>query len=154
MGVSIEVTIKSLVNEYLDTTKVFDKVLQEFRELHAGVLAQKNKNPNLNFVDVKEDILNLFKSQQKSALIMKDAEAYLNRLSILKTLADLSEINLGLSEEDADLLERASKAVNIFYTSRNGNLVELNPELVETFTKTITEKYSSDEKLQEILNNI
>lgn len=154
MAVSVDITIKSLVNEYLDTTKVFDKVLQEYKGLHAGLLEQKSKNPNLSFIDVKEDILNLFKSQQKSALIMKDAEAYLNRLSVLKTIADLSDINLELSDEDKDLLDRVSKSVNIFYTSRNGNLVELNPELVETFTKSITEKYSSDEKLQEILNNI
>lgn len=154
MGVSIENVIKGLVNEYLDTTKVFDKVLQEYKVLHAGVLDQKSKNPNLSITDIKEEVLNLFKSQQKSALIIKDAEAYLNRLSVLKSIADLSEINLGLSEEDANLLTLISKSVNIFYTSRNGNLVELSPELVETFTKTTLEKYSSDDKLQEILNNI
>jgi hypothetical protein len=154
MGVSIENIVKGLVSEYLETTKVFDKVLQEYKGLHAGLLDQKSKNPNLSFVDVKDEILNLFKFQQKSALIMKDAEAYLNRLYVLKSIADLTEMNLDLSEEDANLLNLISKSVNIFYTSKNGNLVELNPELVATFTKTTLEKYSSDDKLQEILNNI
>lgn len=154
MGISIENIIKGLVNEYLETTKVFDKVLQEYKGLHTGLLEQKSKNPNLSFVDVKEEILDLFKFQQKSALIMKDAEAYLNRLYVLKSIADLTEINLDLSEEDSNLLNIISKSVNIFYTSKNGNLVELNQELIDTFTKTTLEKYSSDEKLQEILNNI
>jgi len=59
-----------------------------------------------------------------------------------------------LSEDEKDLLNRIPQAVNIFYTARNGNLVELNPEMINTFTTTTLAKYNTNEKLQEILNNI
>ena len=146
--------VKSLVQEYLETTKVFDSVMQEFNSAYKDLSEYKKSNPEANALDIKEKLLDFFKIQQKGALIMKDAEAYLNRLVVLKTISDFGEIDLGLSEEDLDLLTRATKAVNIFYTSRNGQLVNLQPEVIEEFTSKTLDKYAGDDKLQEMLNKI
>jgi hypothetical protein len=151
---NLETVVKSLINEYLETTKVFDSVMQEFNSAHRNLSEYKKNNPEASALDVKDKLLDFFKIQQKGALIMKDAEAYLNRLVVLKVIADFGSIDLGLSEEDLDLFTRATKAVNIFYTSRNGQLVNLQPEVVEEFTNKTLDKYAGDDKLQELLNKI
>jgi hypothetical protein len=154
MAISTELIIKNLVVEYLETTKVFDRLLQDYKSLHSEVSDYKKSTPDASLLDYKDRILDLLKVQQKGALIMRDAEAYLNRLAVLKTIAGISNIDLGLSEEDADLLNRVSKSVNIFFTSRNGNLVELQPEVIAEFTRNTSEKYGSDIKVQEIFNKL
>lgn len=151
---SVKVILQNLVSEYLDTTKVLDQQLQSFVGAHKELTQYKTDNPDTKAADIKEKLLGVFKMQQQGALLMKDAEAYLNRLVALKIVADFASIDLGLSEEDKDIFERISKSVKLFYTSRNGNLVVLEPEIIDAFTSKTTEKYGTDEKLQELLNNI
>lgn len=150
----LNVIVKNLVSEYLETTKVLDLKLQSFVGAHKELTQYKTDNPDAKASDIKDKLLGVFQMQQQGALMMKDAEAYLNRLVALKIVADFARIDLGLSEEDKDIFERISRSVKLFYTSRNGNLVVLEPEIIDAFTSKTTEKYGTDDKLQEILNNI
>ena len=151
---NFKVILQNLVSEYLETTKVLDNQLQSFVGAHKELTQYKIDNPDAKSSDLKEKLLAVFKMQQQGALMMKDAEAYLNRLVTLKIIADFASIDLELLEEDKDIFERVSQSVKLFYTSRNGNLVVLEPEIIESFTAKTAEKYGTDEKLQELLKNI
>jgi len=150
----INETIKIQVKEYLDTANLLDKRLNEDRIFYDKIKARKKENPDLSFEDVKEDLETLTKKHQRGVLMMKDLESLMNRLTVLHNLAAIEDIDLELSDEDKATLDNVAKVTNLFFSSRNGEIIELQGEIIEKFVNETTDRYITEDNLREQFKNL
>lgn len=150
----INETIKIQVKEYLDTANLLDKRLNEDRIFYDKIKVRKKENPDLTFEDVKEDLETLTKKHQRGVLMMKDLESLMNRLTVLHNLAAIEDIDLELSDEDKATLDNVAKVTNLFFSSRNGEIIELQGEIIDKFVNETTDRYITEDNLREQFKNL
>jgi hypothetical protein len=150
----LENIIVSLTKEYLEVAKIVDSKLMEGGAAHNSLLEYRKANPDVSFEELKPRLVELFKNHQRSTLLMKDVESLVNRLSVLKTLIDLSGIKIDLDEEDQTLLKGVVESSKLFYSAKQGELVPLQEEVINNFLTKTAEKGLTDQSLLEMFNTL
>ena len=153
MGV-LEESIVSMTKEYLAVAKVFDKKLVDMGEKHQAMSAYKKSNPGVKFEDIKKELTELFVGHQTSALLIKDVETLISRLTVLQTLIQLGNIEMELDEDSEFILNNVSKALKLYYTIKDGELEPLQKDVVEAFNSRTTEKLLNEDTLKNLFDNL
>ena len=151
---TINETLKIQVKSYLDTANLLDKKLNEDRQFYEQLKKSKEANPSMEFEEMQSDLETLTRRHQRGVLMMKDLESLMNRLTVISNLAAIGEIDLGLSEEDKSTLENVSKVTNLFFSSNNGEIVDLQKDIIEKFISETATKYITEENLREQFKNL
>lgn len=151
---TINETLKIQVKSYLDTANLLDKKLNEDRQFYEQLKKRKEANPSMEFEEMQSDLETLTRRHQRGVLMMKDLESLMNRLTVISNLAAIGEIDLGLSEEDRSTLDNVSKVTNLFFSSNNGEVVDLQRDIIEKFISETATKYITEENLREQFKNL
>jgi hypothetical protein len=151
---TINETIKIQVKDYLDTANLLDKRLNEDRLFYDQLKNRKKENPEVTFEEMQPDLESLTKRHQRGVLMMKDLESLMNRLTVLHSLSVIAEIDLELPSEYLSTLENVAKVTNLFFSSRNGEIIELQADIIEKFVSETATKYITEETLREQFNNL
>jgi hypothetical protein len=147
--------VKSQIKEYLETSKKLDQELSKNFKKQQDVVEYKKANPTSTFEDMKGLLLEVAYGQQFTTLAIKDLEGLMNRITVLTSLATVMDIDMTfLDPEDTLILENVSQVSRLFYTIKNGELVELQPDIIAKFKETTTEKHLTDDNLKIMFNNI
>jgi flagellar basal body-associated protein FliL len=85
---------------------------------------------------------------------MRDMENVISKLSLLYTLCKLADVDLGLSAENEELINNAAESSRFFFTQKNGELVEAQPEIIASFLEKTAESVLTEEGLQQLFDSI
>jgi hypothetical protein len=147
--------VKNQISEYLETSKVIDKSLSENFKKQQEVVEYKKNNPSVTFDDMRGLLLEIAHGQQFTTLAIKDLEGLMNRITVLTNLATVMEIDMSyLDPEDTLILENITQVSRLFYSVKNGELIELQPEIIAKFMESTTEKHLTEDNLKIMFNNI
>ncbi len=152
---NLKEVVKHQINEYLEISKMLDKELSNSFKKQQDVIQYKKSNPSVSFEEMRAMLLDIAQGQQFTTLAVKDLEGLMNRISVLVNLAAIMEIDMSyLNEEDSNILENISQVSRLFYSVKNGELIELQPEIIEKFKTTTSEKHLTEDNLKLMFNNI
>lgn len=144
--------IKSHIKDYLESAKVIDKFLSE-QMAQVEVLKSK-KQSGTSFEELKEDIIRNFENSQLSSFALEDMKGILAKLSNLYLLAKLSDIELGLNDEDKSLLEYTVEQHKQLCIYKEGKVEPKDKGIFDAFKEKTAEKYLTEESLLDIYNSI
>jgi hypothetical protein len=147
-------TVKLQTKEYIHTANKLDSKLQEGVRMNQNLKKIKAENPAITFEEMREPILELMKHHQTGVLMLKDIEGIMHRLTVITELATLLEIDLGLEGEEKEVIDEVSKSTKLFFAAKGEEIIQLNPDIINSFIAQTTERQLTDEALQNIFNGL
>lgn len=147
-------TVRLQTKEYINTANQLDKKLQEGVRMNQNLKKIKAEKPETTYEEMREPIIELMKHHQTGVLMLKDIEGIMHRLTVITELATLLEIDLGLTEEEQEVLNEVSKSTKLFFGARKEEIIQLNPEIIQSFLEQTTERQLTEEALQNIFKNL
>lgn len=147
-------TVKLQTKEYVNTANVLDKKLQEGVRMNNNLKKLKQDNPAITFEEMREPILELMKHHQTGVLMLKDIEGIMHRLTVISELSKLMEIDLGLNEEEKEILEEVSKSAKLFFGAKGEEIIQLNSEIINAFVEQTNDRQMTEEVLQNVFNGL
>lgn len=152
--VDLKKHIVTEVKEYLEVAKVLDQILVEGGKAHEKLIELKRNNPSLTYLEVKDSLIELFTAHQQGTLIIKDIESLMNRLVVLYSLVQIADIELELDTESQFLFDTIGQTTKMFFTAKEGKLVPLQKDIIESFNARTAEKHLSEDSLKEMFESI
>ena len=146
--------IKNSVLGKIKLAQELDQFLVGIEKTRSEIKKMKVSNKDLKLDDIRDLMNDFFEKNQKAALVVKDIESITNRIVGLLEASDLLGLELEFEGEEKQIIEGIKNGSTIFFNTKNGELVPVDEELINSFLEVTKERHLNDETLNEILQNI
>lgn len=150
----LQVLIDAHLNEFKSLGDYLRDNEQRPKEIGAKIAQKKAENPDLNYLDVREDLIKMQTVFMDNEMVRSNIQLFATRLATMFDVATATSTELNLSPEDELLLANIKDATSPFFTVKNGNLLALDQDEYDTIRQNFLAKAMEDETMRANFNAI
>lgn len=157
---SIEVTeyLNKRVIQLLDQAEQFDKILldnaEKIRTILTSVSSRKRNEKEVTHNTVKNDLTEVQEKHYTNFLLEQDMKNTLSAIKEIDIMAEELKIDLGITEDQQQLLFMIKENHKSFYKITNGGLDAEDTEIFKKIQEQLKEKLSNEDGLKAVFDNI
>lgn len=150
----LQLLIDSHLNEFKSLGDYLRDNEQRPKEIGAGIAQKKAENPDLTYLDVKEDLVKMQTVFMDNEMVRSNIQLFATRLASIYDIANAMSVELTLSPEDEMLLANIKEATSPFFTVKNGQLLALDQQEYDIIRQNFLNKAMEDETMRVNFNAI